>query len=171
MLIWLTPMPVALLEFQEWPYLENACRFQQPLLAALKEMPSVLYSGLPASTRSRQYSAAGLASIRPYERPWPAGRWMSAVTCSVCAFALSGSSETQLGAGVPVGAVPRTAPNSKPTSPACRPRCKTVRLWNIDLRRSAAAIGKVCATVDRNLTRRERATYLPGRPSSRVCPA
>ncbi|MFI0734531.1 hypothetical protein ACH4S9_36895 [Streptomyces sp. NPDC021225] len=48
---------------------------------------------------------------------------------------------------------------------------ETVRLWNLDLRRPSEAIGKICGTVDRDLTRRERATYLPDQPSGRVCPA
>ncbi|MGO4749699.1 WD40 repeat domain-containing protein, partial [Streptomyces sp. 2MCAF27] len=46
---------------------------------------------------------------------------------------------------------------------------ETVRLWDIDLRRPAAAIGKICGIVDRDLTRRERSTYLPDGPSGRVC--
>ncbi|MFD8384929.1 hypothetical protein ACFV2X_41495 [Streptomyces sp. NPDC059679] len=48
---------------------------------------------------------------------------------------------------------------------------ETVRLWDIDLRRPAAAIGKICGIVDRDLTRRERSTYLPDDPTGRVCPA
>jgi hypothetical protein len=48
---------------------------------------------------------------------------------------------------------------------------ETVRLWDLDLRRPAEAIGKICGTVDRDLTRRERSAYLPDQPSGRVCPA
>ncbi|MDW6061466.1 hypothetical protein SAZ11_29920 [Streptomyces sp. FXJ1.4098] len=48
---------------------------------------------------------------------------------------------------------------------------ETVRLWDVDLRRPAEAIGRICGIVDRDLTRRERSTYLPDEPTGRVCPA
>ncbi|MEU1788903.1 hypothetical protein ABZ553_24170 [Streptomyces sparsogenes] len=41
----------------------------------------------------------------------------------------------------------------------------------MDPRRPAETIDKVCGIVDRDLTRRERSTYLPDQPSGRMCPA
>ncbi|MET8920117.1 WD40 repeat domain-containing protein [Streptomyces sp. NPDC004610] len=46
----------------------------------------------------------------------------------------------------------------------------TARLWDIRLREPAAAISRICEAVGRDLTRDERATYLPGQPVNRACP-
>ena len=47
---------------------------------------------------------------------------------------------------------------------------KAVRLWDVALPSPAAAIDTICRAVNRDLTRQERAMYLPsGRSSTAVC--
>ncbi|MEU9142830.1 trypsin-like peptidase domain-containing protein [Streptomyces sp. NPDC048349] len=46
----------------------------------------------------------------------------------------------------------------------------TVRLWDVVLPQPAEAIEKICRTVNRDLNREERATYLDGRSGTPVCP-
>ncbi|MGR4882838.1 trypsin-like peptidase domain-containing protein [Streptomyces sp. LARHCF249] len=46
----------------------------------------------------------------------------------------------------------------------------TVRLWDLTLPEPAAAIEKICETVNRDLTPEERAAYLPGQSPDPVCP-
>ncbi|GAA2625611.1 hypothetical protein GCM10010425_22660 [Streptomyces spororaveus] len=48
---------------------------------------------------------------------------------------------------------------------------KTVRLWNLALPQPAAAVKKICRTVNRDLTREERTAYLPGQSVGTVCSA
>ncbi|CAM5673494.1 hypothetical protein SAVIM338S_07098 [Streptomyces avidinii] len=47
---------------------------------------------------------------------------------------------------------------------------KTARLWSVVLPEPAAAIQKICRTVDRDLTPEERAAYLHGQAGRPVCP-
>ncbi|WTE71220.1 WD40 repeat domain-containing protein [Streptomyces sp. NBC_01615] len=48
---------------------------------------------------------------------------------------------------------------------------KTVRLWNAVLPKPAAAIQKLCHTVNRDLTPPERTAYLRGQSVGQVCPS
>ncbi|WP_229854106.1 nSTAND1 domain-containing NTPase [Streptomyces filipinensis] len=48
---------------------------------------------------------------------------------------------------------------------------RTVRLWNVLLPTPAAAIGKLCRALGRDLTPQERSTYLPDQPPHPTCPA
>ncbi|WP_374223069.1 trypsin-like peptidase domain-containing protein [Streptomyces sp. FH025] len=50
-------------------------------------------------------------------------------------------------------------------------RDHTARLWNAILPRPAAAIQKICRTVNRDFTPQERAAYLSGQSIGPVCPA
>ncbi|MFD3373947.1 MULTISPECIES: helix-turn-helix domain-containing protein [unclassified Streptomyces] len=47
---------------------------------------------------------------------------------------------------------------------------QTVRRWNVALSAPAAAIGKICRAVGRDLTPQERSMYLPDQPAYATCP-
>jgi WD40 repeat protein len=46
----------------------------------------------------------------------------------------------------------------------------SARLWDVTLPPPAAAIQKICRTINRDLTSQERAAYLPGQSVDPVCP-